>query len=91
MRYLVLGSLILFLGACGFTQTGTAIKEGIKAAGAQAYDAGLENAEYVICFESSIGSIMRRYGRSQAAANTWRDLCFGQDGVGLIGPSTKSH
>ncbi len=77
---------VLLLGGCGFTQTGAVLKEGIKAAGAQAYDAGLENAEYVMCVASSVGSVMRRYGRSQTTADAWRDICFGQEGVDLIGP-----
>ena len=77
---------ILLLGGCGFTPQGDAIREVVMSRGAQAFDTGLESAETYICTIASVGSVMRRYGRTQTTADAWRDICFGQEGVDLIGP-----
>ena len=75
------------LAACGFTPEGTVIRDAVIAKGARAYDEGLVNAETFLCQVASVGSIKRRYGRSRAAAEAWRDICDGQEGVDLIGPA----
>ena len=77
---------VLLLGGCGFTPQGDVIREAVLSKGAQAFDTGLESAEAYICTIASVGSVMRRYGRTQATADAWRDICFGQEGVDLIGP-----
>ena len=83
---LALVALPLALGACGFTPQGDVIREAVLSKGAQAYDAGLEGAEMYMCAIASVGSVMRRYGRTQDTADAWRAICEGQDGVDLIGP-----
>ncbi len=86
-RYLMLAAVLpLALGGCGFTPWGDFVRETALAKGAQAYDEGLDNAEAYICAIASIGSIKRRYGRTQATADAWRAICDGQEGVDLIGP-----
>ena len=83
---IILAVALLALGGCGFTAWGDTARETVLAKGVQAYDEGLVNAELYICTIASVGSVMRRYGRTQATADAWRDICFGQEGVDLIGP-----
>lgn len=47
----------------------------VKTKGAQAYDAGLDNAEWFICHAASVGSIRRRYGGSTQTAAAYNALC----------------
>jgi len=47
--------------------------------GAAINDDALIAAEAVICKGASIGSIMRRYGVSEAKAKAWKDLCSNQN------------
>ena len=79
MKHLLLA---LFLSGCGFTPFGDTIRSAVKDYGAQAYDEGLENSEFYICKVASIGSILRRYGRSKAEA--WKALCRVEDGEGIV-------
>lgn len=65
-------SLLLFLGACGFTPQGTVFRDAIKTSGAQAYDEGLANATWYICNAASIGSARRAFG---ARADLYRQFC----------------
>ena len=88
--YIPIVVLLLLVSGCGFTQKGDFARDTALSKGAQAYDEGLDNAELYICTIASVGSVMRRYGRTQATADAWRAICEGQDGVNLIGPSTKS-
>ena len=90
-RYLMLTLTALLLGGCGITPQGDAIREAVLSRGAQAYDTGLESAEDYICTIASVGSVMRRYGRSQTTANAWRDICFGQEGGDLIRPTRDAR
>ena len=85
-RYLMLTLTALLLGGCGITPQGDAIREAVLSRGAQAYDTGLESAEDYICTIASVGSVMRRYGRTQDTASAWRAICLGHAGVDLIGP-----
>lgn len=87
---LVLIALSFVLSGCGWTPWGDSIRNAVSSYGAQAYDEGLANSQFFICKAASVGSVMRLYGKSQATADAWRTLCGGQDGVNLIGPSTKS-
>ncbi len=50
------------LGACGFTAEGDLARAAVAAKGAEAYDAGLDNATWFICNAASIGAINRRFG-----------------------------
>ncbi len=43
--------------------------------GAKVYDAGLDNSEVFICQIASVGSVKRRYWRSQADFDTWARFC----------------
>ncbi len=81
-------ALALFLAGCGFTGPGTAIRDFAKVEGAKAYDEGLANAEFFVCWAASIGSVQRRYGRNRDLAEAWRALCLGDPEASLlIGPA----
>lgn len=73
-----------FVSGCGFTGTGDTFRQGAATRGAAAYDEGLVNAEWFMCNAASVGSIKRRYGRSQSAADSYNGMCDGEDGVDLI-------
>lgn len=64
------------LGACGFTPEGDALRGAVAAKGAEAYDAGLDNATWFICNAASIGSINRRFGGDP---QTYLDFCGAAD------------
>ena len=68
----LLASLAITVGGCGFTPQGDAARSAVKELGAQAFDEGLENAEWFICSGASVGSIQRRYGTSM---DRWNALC----------------
>lgn len=87
MRKVFAVSVLLGLSACGFTPQGEAFRQEVSQRGAQAFDQGLENAEWFICQAASVGSIKRRYGRDQEAADAWQKLCEGEEGVDVIGPA----
>ena len=72
----------LFLGACGFTSAGDALRTGLKAKGAEAMDQGLINAEWYTCQAASIGSVRRRYGKP-GISETYREFC-GVSGAAVI-------
>ena len=76
----------VLLGGCGITPQGDIIREAVLSRGAEAFDTGLASAEAYICTIASVGSVMRRYGRTQDTANAWRAICLGHAGVDLIGP-----
>ncbi len=63
----------LFLGACGLTPQGDFVREAVKSYGAKASDAGLTNAEWVLCEAASVGSVKRRYGGGKSGA--YNELC----------------
>ncbi len=67
--------LVLLLAGCGFTPEGIAARDLVKTVGAQVYDEGLANSEFFICKAASIGSVLRRYARSEETAAAWRTLC----------------
>ena len=52
-------------------------RETIASEGARAYDQALETSEFVICQAASVGSVIRRYGKSEADAKAWRQICLG--------------
>lgn len=87
MKALLCASAIaLALGGCGFTGTGDSVRQGVATKGAQAYDEGLANAEWFICQAASVGSVKRRYGKTQQDAAAYQALCDGQDGVNIVEP-----
>jgi len=60
----------LFLGACGSLDAArTAFSEG----GAKVMDQALTDAEWVLCYGASIGSVKRKYGGNKSGA--YNDLC----------------
>lgn len=63
------------LAGCGLTPEGALIRDTVAAKGAQAYDEGLENAEWFICNAASIGAVRRKYGRDPKSAETYTNLC----------------
>lgn len=82
--------LPLAIAACGFTPEGTAARQLVKVAGAQAFDEGLRNSEWFICRAASVGSVQRRYGTSAALAEAWRALCLPDPAAQLvISPTTE--
>ncbi len=74
MKALACGAILLLAG-CGFTPQGDLARDIVREKGAQAYDEGLENAEWFICHAASIGSIRRRYGRDADMAAAYKRLC----------------
>lgn len=83
-RYAILAPLLL--AGCGFTPQGDFARGAVRDYGAQAYDAGLENAEWFLCHAASIGSIRRKYGRDQTTADAYNQLCNVQD-VEIVRPA----
>lgn len=67
--------IVLSLAGCGFTPQGDLLRSAVKERGAEAFDAGLENAEWFLCQAASVGSVQRRYGGSADMANAYRVLC----------------
>ena len=87
-RLLPLVALGFLGGACGLTPVGDGLRAAVKDAGAQAYDQGLENAEWFLCQAASIGSLRRRYGRAAETAAAYNALCEGPGDVELVtGPA----
>jgi len=76
--------LLLIIAGCGFTSEGDFARKAVKEYGAQAYDEGLENAEWFICNAVSVGAIRRKYGRTEERAQTYRQLCLGAGDVKLF-------
>lgn len=75
MKHLLVVGLGLTLAACGFTPQGDLARDIVREKGAQAYDEGLENAEWFICNAASVGSIRRKYGKDSATAAAYKQLC----------------
>ena len=72
---ILLACLSVALGACGFTGQGDLARQAISEGGAQAMDEGLRNAEWFMCSAASIGSVKRRYGKTQDTADAYNTLC----------------
>jgi len=75
-RWIPVLGLMLFLGACGLTPQGSALRAALTGTATQAMDEGLINAEFFMCKAASVGSIQRRYGQSEDLADAWRTLCL---------------
>jgi hypothetical protein len=78
LRLTTLSGAVLLLSlvtGCGFTPQGEIIRGEILQQGAKAYDAGIDNAEVFVCQAASVGSIKRRYWRSQQDFDTWVRFC----------------
>lgn len=67
-------AMIIVLSGCGTMNT---YRTHAKAAGAQAYDEGLDMAVAVICNDTSVGSIKRRFGISKSSMQSWIQFCYG--------------
>lgn len=72
IRACALCLVLLGVSACGFFTEG---REFATVKGAEFYDESLITAELVMCRAASVGSIMRRYGRSSDTAEAWATLC----------------
>ena len=68
-------ALAITLSACGFTPQGDLVRDLAKNKGAQAYDEGIENAEWFLCNAASVGAIRRKFGRDEKMANAYNTLC----------------
>lgn len=66
--------LILVVSGCGTMHT---YRTQARAAGAQAYDEGLDAAVAIVCNDTSVGSIKRRFGVSKSAMQSWIEFCYG--------------
>jgi hypothetical protein len=75
LRGMAAAAAVLVLASCGFTPEGDMARDFVKTKGAQAYDAGLENAEWFLCNAASVGSIRRRYGRDAQTVAAYNALC----------------
>ena len=67
--------LTLFLGACGFTPEGQAVRLAVKEYGAMAADAELENLEWGVCRAVSVGAVERRYPKGSKKRQGWDAFC----------------
>ncbi|KKM60281.1 hypothetical protein LCGC14_1543440 [marine sediment metagenome] len=85
-RWIPIAIAVLVLAGCGFTSQGDAIRDFVKVEGAQAYDEGLSNSEFFICKAASVGSVLRRYGRSEETAAAWRAICRGNPEAVIVKP-----
>lgn len=77
-RYLRAAALLAVaaaLASCGFTPQGDFVRDVVKTRGAEAYDAGLENAEWFLCQAASVGSIRRRFGRDPQTVSAYNAIC----------------
>lgn len=80
IMYLVLFFLLMLtLSACGLTPQGDAIREYVKETGATVADNALENAEWVICYAATVGSVKRRYGTSPESMAVYNEFCRAKD------------
>ncbi len=75
MKTILAFSLVLLLGACGFTPQGDFVRQQVSEKGAQAYDEGLANAHWFVCNAASVGSVRRAYGKSETDARLYREFC----------------
>lgn len=53
----------------------------LRSEGSKAYDESLNASIRFACNDTSVGSIMRRFGSSKEAMQTWIDFCFGDAAV----------
>ncbi len=85
MKWLIIAVAVVLAG-CGFTPQGDLVRNAISEQGAQAFDAGLVNAEFFFCRATSVGSIKRRYGRSAETADAYNALCDEAGSALILGP-----
>lgn len=78
--------LLLVIVSLSLTACDPMLRQMIAVKGAAAADQSLEAAEWAMCYAATVGSIKRRYGKSQETADAWRAICAGAAGVDLIGP-----
>jgi len=70
--------LVLFLTGCGLTRQGDVVRELIAVKGAAVADQSLANSEWGVCTGTSMGAVMRRYGRSAERMGAYVEFCFPQ-------------
>ena len=81
MKIIITGVLAaLVLSGCT-----DATRSTIATRGAQAADQTLESAEWVMCHAASIGSVKRRYGKTEETARAYRELCEGTGDPDVVG------
>lgn len=73
----------LLLSSCATLDTA---RDVVKQKGAQASDALLLDAEWLVCKKSSIGAVKRRYGMTIETAETYRQFCDGDGKANVIAP-----
>ena len=76
MKTLIIAGLIILLSGCASIDMA-------RTKAAAGFDAVLEGAEMVTCSDASVGSVLRRYGKTAVHFTRWRDFCFG-DGLPYI-------
>ena len=67
-------AILIIFGGCGTLSTA---RTHAKVVGAQAYDEGLDAAVAIVCNDTSVGSIKRRFGVSKSAMQSWIEFCYG--------------
>ena len=75
MKHLNVIILTLFLGACGITPEGQAVRLAVKEYGAIAADAELDNLEWALCNGVTVGAIRRKYQPGSEKRSAWDALC----------------
>ncbi len=85
-RYLMLALAAVLLGACGFTDRGSLVREIIVNKAEAVAEQTLENNERYMCELARVGAVKKKYGQTKADADAYNHMCEGQNGVDLIGP-----
>ena len=83
MKWFIIAAGLLFLSGCASIDS---VKKTIAMKGAEISDDALTDAVWWTCKGASIGSVQRRYGQTRDRAIMYREFCFGQDEVNIVGP-----
>lgn len=75
VRFLILIAVLMLLSACGVTRKGDEIRDKVRDTVASVADQGLENAESLLCFASTVGSVRRRYGSNPERWESYWRFC----------------
>ena len=76
LRKLVILISFWILASCGFTSYGDFVRSSVESYGSDAYDEGIDNALFFLCRATSVGSVVRRFGSSEAKLTAWSVLCL---------------
>ncbi len=76
--------LLLFLGGCGISSYGDFARVFIGTKSAKMADTTLSNSIWGVCQATSMGAVMRRFGRSRTAMDAYVALCYPKPNAPII-------